>query len=116
MMSYESEISVPLNAFGYNIEFVAEDDQGTDIPLNHLSGTSGFWFQVISGLDYVMWEDSTSGHFTINNASGGLFVWVVQSGFFNQIGIYEGKIWLRYSGGAVFPIDDLKISVVGRPW
>jgi len=112
---YSSDISVHIDDYGYSLEFKAEDENGNPIPLNHLSGVSGICFKVISGLDYVMWKDNVSGHFIINNPSGGLFEWTVQSGFFNQTGIYEGKCILRFSGGAVISLDDLRISCVGRP-
>jgi len=120
-MSYEHEMEVHINtprspSYGYPIEFKTEDKWGNRVPLNFLSGVSGLCFEVVSGLSYRMWRDCNSGHFTVNNPSGGLFEWIVQSGFFNQLGVFEGKLHAKFFSGMRYLIfDDLRISVVGRP-
>jgi len=119
-MSYEHEISVHINVprspnYGFPIEFQAVDEHSNPIPLSFLSGVSGLCFEVISGLTYRMWRDCVSGHFTINNSGLGLFEWDVQSGFFDQTGVYEGKVHVKMSGMRAFTLDDLRISIVGRP-
>ena len=113
-MSYKSEISVHIDNYGYSLEFSAEDEEENPIPLNFLMGVSGLCFEVISGLNYLMWNTCHSGYFTINSFSGGLFEFVVPSGWFDQVGVYEGKIHVHTSGGIYFTLDDLRISVVGR--
>jgi len=113
-MSYKSEISVHINDYGYSLEFSAEDEDRNPIPLHYLSGVNGLCFEVISGLNHPMWNTCHSGYFTINSISGGLFEFQVPSGWFNQIGVYEGKVHVSISGGIYFTLNDLRISVVGR--
>ena len=119
-MSYDHEISVHINtptrpSYGYPIEFEAVDEWDNPIPLTFISGVSGFCFEVISGLTYRMWRDCVSGHFSITNSGMGWFSWVVQPTFFDQLGVYEGKMRIRMSGMKFIVLDDLKISVTGQP-
>jgi len=119
-MSYESEISVVENDFGYDLEFSAVDANDNVIPLNFLSGAvSGlyapFWFVVWrttpSGLQW-MWRTWASGEFTVVNASGGLFRWQVQSGWFDRVGVYDSECELHYSGMRSITLTDLRVTVV----
>ena len=114
-MSYESEISVYLDDYGYDLEFKAEDNDGNIVDLIGVSGASGFclrtYLDTSSGLR-LMWYDCVSGHFTIANMSGGLFRWEVPSGWFNRKGIYETKCNVRYSGMKYITLDDLRTNVI----
>ena len=116
-MSYTSDVSLVTEDFGYPLEFSAQDADENIIALNFLSGASGIcftvWRQTRSG-ELRMQRTCDSGLFTINNASGGLFEFLVPSGWFNRTGLYEADALIRISGMREVTLTDLRISVVRR--